>query len=380
MPLNVTPKAGSVNSNTPSRVVTRQEAKIAQPTASTSRAEALKARLTGKAPSNPVTPRPTGSSARREEIGKLQKFTAPQSVTQPKLPPNAARREPQDLSSIEPPPSGNTKQEMVQTPNNVETVKPTVEATNEALTGQFATLARQERQIRKARQELKAAQDAWKQEQANYIPKQQLTSDTLKVLAEAGITSDKLVELQLSQAAPPDPNQILLNEIAELKKQLQGITDPENGTLAQRDKQQYDQAISQIRSDTKLLVDSNPAYGTIKSEGKTEDVVELITSVFNEEGIVLDVEEASQLVEDKLVERLYKQYERISQYEKIKARLGKQSENTAEAIPEQGTVKQTQDTTRVTTLTNAGASMRPQSARDRAIAIVQAALDARKGK
>ena len=162
-----------------------------------------------------------------------------------------------------------------------------------------------------------------------------------------------------------------------MKKQLQGITDPENGTLAQRDKQQYDQAVSQIRSDAKLLVDSNPTYGTIKSEGKTEDVVELITSVFNEEGIVLDVEEAAQLVEDKLADRLYKQYERISKYEKIKSRLGKQAE-LAEASP-QGTVQQTQNTTRVTTLTNEGASSRPLSPRDRAIAIVQAALDARKG-
>jgi hypothetical protein len=319
-----------------------------------------------------------GSTARREEMAKLQKFTTSPAALQAKPLPNAARRETQDFSTMAPPPPGLASgQDYPQPSNSVEAPKPKVEATNDQLSPQFEALARQERQIRKARQELKAQQDAWKQEQANFISKQQLTSETLKVLSEAGITSDKLVELQLNQAAPPDPTQILQNEIAELRKQLQSITDPENGTLAQRDKQAYDQAIKQIRSDAQLLVESNPSYGTIKSEGKTEDVVNLITSVFNEEGIILDVEEASQLVEDKLVDRLYKQYERVSQYEKIKARLGKQAENLAEATSVQ---QPPQTQTRVNTLTNAGATTRQLSPRDRAIMAVQARLDSLKGR
>lgn len=377
MALITTAKATSANSNTPSRVITRQEVSVGKQPASTARAQALKDRLTGKTPSQPVAPRPAGSTARREEMAKVQKFTTTPAPTSNQPPPQASRpNSKQNLAEIEPPPSGLAPgQEAVRLHNTVEAPSKPAEATSTPLSPQLAALARQEQQIRKARQELKAAQDAWKQDQANYIPKQQLTSDTLKVLADLGITNDKLVELQINQASPADPNQALINEISELKKQLQGITDPENGTFAQRDKQAYEQAVEQIRNDTKLLVESNPSYGTIKSENRINDVVELITSVFNEEGKILDVEEAAQLVEDKLADNLYKQYERISQYEKIKARLGRQAEAPAEANPVQPTQQN-----RVNTLTNEGTSSRPLSARDRAVLLVQERMNAAKGK
>lgn len=373
MPLVTTAKAASANSNTPSRTIIRQDVKVGGQSPSTARAEALKKRLSGQTPSQPVVPRPMGSTARRDEMAKLQKFSG-QTTIAPKAPPGAVRRDPQDFSAIEPPPSGLVPG--AQPPTIVEAPANPVEATNEQLSPQYVALARKERQLRKAQQDLKAAQDAWKQEQANYIPKQQLTSDTLKVLADAGITADKLVELQINQAAP-DPNQALLDRISQLETQLNGITDPETGSLAQRDKQAYDQAVSQIKSDATLLVDSNPAYETIKSEGRTDDVVELITSVFNEEGIILDVEEAAGLVEAKLVDNLYKQYEKMSKYEKIKARLGKQSESTAEANTEQQSPKSQHQ---VNTLTNKGSSSRPLSARDRAVLAVQARLEAARGR
>jgi len=380
MPLNTVAKATSANSNTPSRVIQRQDVKVGRQTASTARAEALKARLSGQVPAQSVVSRPMGSTARRDEIAQVQKFqTIPSPALQAKPMKAEARRGGEDLSAIAPPPSGLAPgSQLVQPTTNVEPTAPTVVATDEQLSPQYVALARKEKQLRKAQLELKAAQDAWKQEQANYIPKQQLTSDTLKVLSEAGITPDKLVELQLNQAAQ-DPNQALLDKITQLEAKLNGITDPENGTLAQRDKQASDQAVAQIRSDVKLLVDSNPTYGTIKSEGNTEDVVSLIISVFNEEGIILDVEEAATLVEDKLADKLYQRYEKISQYEKIKARLGKRAEDSAEA----NTVQQTQQTqpNRVNTLTNAGsATARPLSARDKAVLAVQARLDAARGK
>jgi hypothetical protein len=247
------------------------------------------------------------------------------------------------------------------------------EATSEPLSSQFVALAQKERRLRKAQQEFKAAQDAWKLEQANYIPKERLTSETLKVLTEAGISADKLVELQINQAASQDPNQVLLNKVADLEKQLKDLTDPETGTFAQRDKAAYDSAVAQIRQDAKLLVDSNPAYGTIKSEGQSEEVVTLITRVFEDEGVVLDVEEAAQLIEDKLVERLTKQYERLSKYDKImKAR--KPAENPAEATSAQQTPPQAH------TLTNAGASQRQLTPRERAILRVQENIDRARGK
>ena len=369
MPLITTPKAGSANSNTPSRVIQRQEVSVSRQSTSSARAQALKDRLMGKTPAptaEPIAPRPAGSSARAEEMAKLKKFNTPQPPTK------------QSLADIEPPPSGLAKgQELTQSNPSVQPPEKAPEATSQPLSPELAALARKERQLRKAQQEFKAQQDAWKQAQANYVPKERLTSETLKVLAEAGITPDKLVELQINQATAQDPQQILLNRIADLESQLKSITDPENGTLAKRDQEAYNSAVAQIRQDAKLVVDSNPAYGTIKSEGRTEDVVELITKVFDQEGVVLDVEEAANLVEEKLVDNLYKQYEKVSKYEKIKARLGKAAEPPPEANNAQPSPS---NTAKTNTLTNAGASTRQLTPRERAILRVQEAIDRAKGK
>jgi hypothetical protein len=377
MALNVTPKAASAASATPSRVVSRAEVSMGRQTTSSARAEALKTRLSAQPPAQPVAPRPARSSARAEEFSKLNKFNTPAPV---KAKPVVNRPAPTNLEEIEPPPSGLAEApKAIPQDNSVESAPPPAEATSEVpASPQLDILARKERQLRKAQQELKAAQEAWKQEQAKYLPRETLLSDPLKVLAEAGITADKLVELQINQAAPKDPNQALQEEVAALKAQINELVDPENGTLAKRDQQAYNQALAQIEADAKLLVDSNPAYGTIKSEGKASEVKDLIVAVFNEEGTILDVEEACQLVEEKLVQNLLKDYERISKYEKIKAKIGKPAETLAEAVPVQQPTAPQSAKPKQTTLTNAGSQSRPLSARDRAVLLVQERLNARK--
>lgn len=380
MPLITTPKAGSANSNTPSKVITRQEVPMGRPSASSARVQALKDKLTGKPPTQPVAPRQARTSSRQEEMAKLNKFTtSPQNVVnKSQLQAKTSARGGQvDFSGMELPPSGLAPGQEAPTPphNTVERTQPAVEEPNEQLSPQQVALAREAQRLRKARQEFKAEQEVWKQEQAKYVPKERLSSETLKVLSEAGITPDKLVELQTAQAETADPNQPLYDKISQLEKMVTDLTDPENGTLAKRDQEAYDQAKSQIRSDATLLVDSNPTFETIRSEGKTEDVVELVTRVFEEEGIILDVEEAASLVEDKLVQNLSTQFEKLSKYEKIKAKLGKQSESTAEATsPQQTTSLQPKPT-----LTNAGSKQGQLTPRERAILRVQENMNALKG-
>lgn len=376
MPLVTAPKASASTSNTPSRTVSRQEVSIARPTASSARVDALKARFTQASTAQPVARRPAGSSARAEEMAKVTKFTTP-ALKQPQLTPSA-RAKASTLEAIAPPPSGLVKgSELILPDTSIEAAQPAAEAISPATVDpQFASLARQDRQLRKAQQAFKTEQAAWQQEKANYVHKDQLKADPFKALAEVGYDSNKLVELQIDQAAPKDPQQTLLDQIAELKAQLNGITDPEKGVLAQRDQQAYDQAIMQIRNDAKLVVESNPAYGTIKSEGQSEEVVSLITSVFEQEGEILDVEEACTLIEDKLKQRLDAQYQKLQRYEWLKAKHGQSSE-TAEAT----TAQQAQTTLKpkTTTLTNSGSATRPLSARDRAILAVQERMAA-KGK
>lgn len=358
MALNFTPK-GKANptapnpANTPT-AQTRTQITYGQPAASTARIDALKSKLTGKPIPNPVARRPAGSSARAEEFSKLQKF---ESATPPPTKPigqSSARMEDVDLSNIAPPPSGLAPgAQLAQTDTSIEVPKAT-EATSEPVSPQFVALAKQERAIRKARIELEAQQAAWKREREGFVSKEQLKADALKTLSEVGISYDQLVESQLNQT-PPDPNQPLLDKIAELEKKLAGVDE----RFESQTKSSYDAAVNQIRKDATLLVDSDAAFETIKATGQTEQIVDLIKKVFDAEGEVLPVEEAAKLIEEKLVEAEYKRFETLSKLSKIKARMQPPTES------DEATSLQSQPTT--TTLSNKGASQRPLTARDRAI-------------
>lgn len=385
MPLNFTPK-GKSNPTAPQPAAApspRPQIKYGTPPASTARVNALKDKLKAKPTpvQRPVAPRKAGSSARAEQYAGLQQFTqntAP--VPPPPIGMSSARQRETDLSSIAPPPTGlsaaaqaaqvmgteihQSEPELSQLDNSVEP-SATTEATSTPLSPQFVALAKKEKAIRRAQQEFKAAQDAWKQDQAKYVSKDELLAEPMKVLSELGLTYDRIVELQLDQVSP-DPNQELRNEIAALKAELSGV----NQKFVDKDKQQYDAALNQIRNDAKLLVDSDPAFETIKATDEmgdtangSEAVLELIQEIFRTEGHVIPVEEACQLVEEKLVTRQFERYERLSKLQKIKSRLGTPAENPAEATD--GEVTPPQQFT--TTLTNNGAVQRPLSARDRAI-------------
>lgn len=355
MPLNVEPRANPApQTSTPTA---RPQVNYGTPTPTTARVEALKQKLTNPTQQQTAAPRVAGSTARQEQYSN-QPHQAPKQVPQQ----NQQRTQP--MQDIEPPPGGmppanveaQPSDTVSQTTNIVETAEePSSEATEKPVSPQFVALAKQERAIRKARQELKAQQESWEREKATHINLEQLKADPLKALAEAGISYDRLTELQLGQVNP-DPNQQLLDKIAELENRLAQVDEQ----FTKRDTAQYEAAVNQIRNDVKLLVDSDPTFETIKETGETESVVELIRKVFDAEGTILAVEEAARLVEDKLLENKLAEIEKLSKLSKFKSRLGKLAETPAEA-------SELQQQQTATTLTNEGTVSRPLSARERAI-------------
>jgi hypothetical protein len=353
MALVTEPKAASTPvATTP----TRPSVTFGTPKPTTARVDALKQKLSNpQAPATTVAPRPAGSTARAEQYAKLQAHAAP-------VPQNT-----QPLQDIEPPPSGMvenaiaTEGAVPQVDNSVEVAEKTAEAPSEPLSPQFVALAKQERQLRKARQELKAQQDAWKAQQASMVSIDDLKTDPLGTMSKLGLTYDQLTELQLSQINP-DPNQQLLNKIAELEAKLSSVDEQ----FTKRDNAAYEAAVNQIRNDVKLLVDSDPTYETIRATGESEAVVELIRKVFDAEGAILSVEEASQLVEDKLLEREVERLRALQKLSKVQSRLGKLTENSAEASELKQQPVQT-------TLSNAGTVSRPLTARERAIMAFESA-------
>lgn len=358
MPLNYTPKGQSANASPqPTTPVPKARPQISygQPTPSSARAEALKARLTGKPVPQPAPPRRAGSTARAEQFSQLQNQAVP-IAPPPKPIGQSTARQMEAPKNFPAQPSGLDPQAQLSPPDNsIEATAP-AEAPSEPMSPQFVALAKQSQQIRKAQRDLQAAKEAWKLEQAKYVPIDKLKSETLKTLSEAGITYDSLVESQLNQVAP-DPQQHLLDEIEALKAKLAGVDEK----FVSRDKQAYDAAVNQIRNDVKLLVDSDPAYETIKATEQSEDVVELIKRVFDAEGNVLPVEEACRMIEDKLVDREFERVQRLSNLSKIKSRMVPPAE-----ILEEATTLQPQPP-KTTTLTNQGSVQRTLTPRERAM-------------
>lgn len=362
MPLVVEPRS---RSGQPVQQASKPEVTVGRTSPTTARAEALKARLMNQSSPNPAPPRIATTSARQEQYSKLTSYAptpaqAPQAQAQPMgdVPPPPSGANP-DAPAVDAAPSDPA---LYQSASDVGVKESPTEATSQPLSPQFVALAKKEQAIRKARQELKAQQEAWERERANYVAKESLKTDPLTALNELGLTYDRLTELQLSQQNP-DPNQQTLEQLEKLKAQLEERLSSFDQKLADRDKQAYDTAVGQIRKDVELLVDSDPAFETIKVAGEVGSVVELIERVFHKEGTILSVEEAARLVEDALVERESERLNHLLKVSKLKSRL--------EALEKtQGAQTEVQQQPQPT-LSNSQSVNRPLTPRERAVMRVQ---------
>jgi hypothetical protein len=288
---------------------------------------------------------------------------------------NANSVAPEELSAVKPQETGriNSSESSTESVESVAAEKPET-AKEDPISTQYANLARKEKQLRaRVRQQeeaLKAKEAAITAKEAElkakeseysskYISKDRLTQDTINALAEAGLTYDQITELMLNQ---PDVNkaQQLAYE-KKLEAKLKEIEDKQLELQKKSESQQteaYRQAVAQIKSDTKRLVDSSEEFETVRETNSVDDVVELIERTFQKDGILLTVEEAAKQVEEYLVEEAFK----LTKLKKIQQRLApaeKQAEPKQEPTKQPSTMK---------TLTNAVAASGKLSARDRAIA------------
>lgn len=277
----------------------------------------------------------------------------------------------EELSAIKSDTSG-------QTPTNeipVEADKEETKPAEDPISTQYATLARKEKALRakalqseqsfKAKEAaLLAREEAMKAKeteyQSKYISKDRLTQDTLNALSEAGLTYDQITELMLTQNSPERKAQSDYEKRLDAK--LQDLEKKQADQVKAQESQQtaaYQQAINQMKTETKALVASNPEFETIKETNSVDDVVELIERKFKEDGVLLSVEDAAKQVEDYLVEEALK----LARLKKIQQRL-------APATPKPAEVKQepTKQPQTLKTLSNAVSTSGRVSARERAMA------------
>lgn len=323
---------------------------------------------------NPTTVQPLGAkadaqiSARERAIAALISGTPRQDTPVQ----NPSQVSPEELGAIKASsPTSEGQKDTVEAPAATKE-EPKVAATAEEtpLSSQYAVLARKEKQIRQREQALKAREDALKAPEApkaaqapafdpaKYVDKDRLTKDPFAVLNELGLTYDELTQLALN--GPRQEDMAFQSEIKALKSELaelKGSQEKTNKNFQDQQETQLKQAVAQIRVEAKAVVNNNPNFETIKETDSVEDVVDLIKRTFDEDGILMTVEEAAQQVEDYLVEEAMK----IAKIKKIQQRLQPKAEASAE---QKATSQQKQP---ITTLTNAVTSSRQLSARERAL-------------
>ena len=277
----------------------------------------------------------------------------------------------QNPSSISPEESGairrSANSDTVEQPSEV--TEP--ESKEAPLSPQYAALARKEKAIRakaiaqeqsfKAREAALIAREAELTSKSNpsldnYISKDKLKENAFGVLSELGLTYDQLTEQAIAQQSPEW--QMFSQMRQEMQEELRKVREEQaesRKSFEQQQAQAYQQALSQIRNETKNLVNSDPSYEAIKATGSVNDVVELIERTFNEEGRLLTVEEAASAVEEYLTEEATK----LSRLGKIQKRL--------EQAKQPSTKTQPSAANQMKTLTNSVGAQKPLSARERAL-------------
>lgn len=228
----------------------------------------------------------------------------------------------------------------------------------ETLSPKFAALARQQKMLRQQQRQIEDARKAMEAERQEIEKakswKTRLTQDPYSVLLEAGLTSDKAAALMLQQ---PDPAAQQLHLLQEEIKALKASQEQSSTKFEQMQKQQYEDAKKQIRSDVTSLINSDETFETIKAMDSAEAVVDLIEKTFVDEGRLMTVEEAAKEIEDYLSAEVMK----FTQLKKVKSKL-------IPPQPDPGIQKQ--DLTQkpsMTTLSNRAvqSQARPMTARER---------------
>jgi hypothetical protein len=319
----------------------------------------------------PQNTQPTQSqqSARDRAINLISKSTP--------IPVNPNAISPEDISAVT---SQTVTKDISETPKSPEATKS--QPKEEPLSSQFAVLARKEKALRQKAQQLEAQSKAkeadflkqkaaWEADQAKkdaeyqskYIPKDRLTNDTINALLESGLTYDQITQAFLSQ---PNPQEAQLRDLQRKIDERAAATetsilDKINKQVQENQAAQVQQALHQMQQDTDLLLKSDPeTYEAIIATGSRRDVVDLVKKTFDEDGILISVEDAAKEVEEYLIEEAAK----LSQLKKIQRRNTPQPK----AAVSQQTTQQTKQPQTLKTLSNAiGTPSGKLSAKERAI-------------
>lgn len=187
-----------------------------------------------------------------------------------------------------------------------------VEAT-QPLSPQFAALAKQKRALQLERAEFDKQKAELEQLRGTQSPSDliaKLKSDPLSVLQEHGVTYDQLTDAILN-GNQSDP------AIQELKKEIEALKKGVETQFQTREQAQEEAALTEMLYQAEALAKEGDAFEMIRSENAYDQVLRLIHSTYKQSGRVLDVTEAMNQIENKLLERA----EKLASINKVRNKL-----------------------------------------------------------
>lgn len=181
-----------------------------------------------------------------------------------------------------------------------DTIEPGVTEATAPLSPQFAALAKQKRalQLERAEFDKQKADSLAGGNSQDLIAK--LKSSPLSVLREHGVTYDQLTEEILNSGQGHNP------EIQALKDELKALKEGVDTKFQSREEQQEEAALTEMLYEAEGLAKDGDAFEMIRTEDAYDDVLRLIHSTYKKTGRVLDVTDAMNTVENRLMARAEK--------------------------------------------------------------------------
>lgn len=175
---------------------------------------------------------------------------------------------------------------------------PVVEAI-QPMSPQFAALAKQKRALQLERAQFEKEKATSSPSESEWVRKSDLLAKPLSVLQQNGVTYDQLTEAILNQSGTSP-------EIQELRAEIRALKEGVDKTLIDRDTQTKEAALGEMRKEADRLAKEGDTFELIRETGSIKDVINLIDRVYTEQGDVLDVEEAMEMIETELVKDVLK--------------------------------------------------------------------------
>jgi hypothetical protein len=189
-------------------------------------------------------------------------------------------------------------------PDTIVEAQATTEDTK-PLSPQFAALAKQRRALQQERAQ-------FEKEKASAQPTQdgssdllaRIKSEPLSVLREQGVLDDDRFYNAMTEHILS--NQGISPEIQNLKAEIKALKEGVDKTFIDKEAQQKQAVLSEMRKEAVLLAREGDAYELIRETQSIPDVISLIDRTHATSGEVLDVSDAMELVENELLKESLK--------------------------------------------------------------------------